>query len=294
MSLEDLFGAGAGDDPPRREPQPTREARPAREPEPPREPKPPRTPKPPREAGSDGGDGSRTPLILAIVAGVLAVAVVVTLGFALTRGGPTDADPAPPASTDTAAPGTPTSSPTPSPTPTRTPVALDFSATGFALADATGTPVFTYAWTDDAKKAVTALSAAFGAQPTQRVEPGDGSHYPDYTVYQWEGFMLFDMIETPGGTPRAQYPQPSYTLFSRNQVGGIEMVAEHGLTIGMTVDAVRALRPDVEIPRGNVGAIRFVFDTARTNAAGAPQYSAIADTNGSVITAILSFRYSPL
>jgi len=106
--------------------------------------------------------------------------------------------------------------------------------------------------------------------------------------------MLFDMIETAGGTPRAEYAQPSYTLFSRNEVGGIEMVAEQGLEIGMSVSGVRALGPDQEIPRGNVGATRFVFDQERSSAEGAPQYSMFADTDGTAVTSILYFRYSAL
>ncbi|MFM9449617.1 hypothetical protein ACKI1Y_45190, partial [Streptomyces acidiscabies] len=71
----------------------------------------------------------------------------------------------------------PSAQPTPSPTPsaTRVPVSLDFAATGFTLVDDAGDAVFRYAWADDAKKAVAALSKAFGAEPTQRVEPGDGS-----------------------------------------------------------------------------------------------------------------------
>ncbi|WP_336633331.1 hypothetical protein [Microbacterium sp. MMO-79] len=306
MSLEDLFGPGAGDDPgddgrPAKEPRQPKQPREPKPPKPPREPKPTKPPKPPRErraarqpearttpvptpaapagaatsapppgppAAPPTEERSRTPLILGIVAGVLFVAVVVALAFALTRGSSSDATPVAPPTSEA-----PTAQPTPTPTktPARVPVSLEFAATGFSLVDDTGAPVFRYAWTDDAATAVTALSKAFGAEPTQRVEPGDGSHYPDYTVYQWDGFMLFDMIESAGGTPRDQYPQPSYTLFSRNRVGGIEIVAERGLTIGMSVDAVRALGPDAEIPRGNVGAIRFVFDRSRTNAAGAPQ-----------------------
>lgn len=282
---------------PPREPKPPKPAREPRPPQPAPEPKPPREPrppKPPREPRESGGGGPRTPLILGIIAGILFVAVAVTLAIAFTRGGggPAPATSAPPATT------TPSTAPQPTPSASETavtaPVALEFAGTGFSLVDESGDETFEYAWADDAADAVEALTDAFGAAPTTRVEPGDGSHYPDYTVYQWDGFMFFDMVETAGGTPRAEYAQPSYVLFSRNEVGGIEMVAERGLSIGMTVDAVRALGPDEEIPRGNVGAIRFVFDSERSNAAGAPQYSEFADTDGSVVTAVLYFRYSAL
>ena len=282
----------AGREPkPPREPQPPREPKPAPAPRPAPVPKPPREPKPPRDSG-DGG--SRTPLILGIIAGVLFVAVVVTLAMAFTRGS------GEPASTATTAPSTAAPSATTQPSPTETPpavsepAALEFAGTGFSLVDDSGDPTYEYTWAGDAAAAVTQLTEAFGAAPTTRVEPGDGTHYPDYTVYQWDGFMFFDMVETAGGTPRSEYAQPSYVLFSRNEVGGITMTAERGLTIGMSIDAVRALGPDAELPRGNVGAIRFVFDRERSNATDSLQYSEFADTDGSVVTAILYYRYSDL
>gem|GEM_PF-927989 len=252
----------------------------------------PSQPEPEREARPDREPRSRTPLVLGIIAAVLFVAVVVTLAIALTR--PPAATPTPTTPPATSAPVTTTPSPTPTADAATEPVALQLSGTGFALVDEAGDEVFTYAWADDAAAAVTALTDAFGTAPTTRVEPGDGTHYPDYTVYQWDGFMLFDMVETAGGTPRAEYAQPSYVLFSRNEIGGISLAAEHGLKIGMTVDAVRALSPDQEIPRGTVGAIRFVFDQARSSAEGPLQYSVFADTDGTVVTAVLYFRYSDL
>lgn len=251
--------------------------------------RPPRAPRPLREPREPR---SRTPIVLGVVAGILLIAVIVTLAVALNRG--SDEEPVPtPTETSTPSP-TPTSSPTSTPDATGEPVALRFSGTGFTLVDDTDKTVFTYAWADDTTDAVAALTAAFGAEPTQRIEPGDGTHYPDYTVYQWDSFMLFDMVETAGGTARADYAQPSYVLFTRSDVGGIEMIAERGLTIGMSVAAVRALGPDQEIARGNVGATRFVFDQERSSADGALQYSMFADTDGSTVTAILYYRYFSL
>lgn len=276
-------------------PEPSGNEAPA--PKPPKEPKPPKPPKPPREpkaAREPREPGSRTPLILGIIAAVLLVAVIVTLAIALTRpGSDTPAQTAAPTAAPTTAP--------PSPSPTATsdevgaPVALDFSGTGFTLVDDAGRTAFTFAWRDDVADAVTALTDAFGAAPTTRVEPGDGSHYPDYTVYQWEGFMLFDMIETAGGSTRTEYTQPTYALFSRGEINGITLNAEHDLKIGSTIAEVRAAGPNEEIPRGNVGAIRFVFDQARSGTdGGSLQYSMFADTDGTVVTAILYYFASSL
>ncbi len=271
-------------------PRPRKEPKPSKEPKPPKTPKP---PKPPRESGGqgDGEGGSRTPLILGIVAGVLLVAVVVTLGFALTRGSST-ASPADTPSSD-ASTAAPTAQPSPSPSASSdavgVPVALKFGGTGFTLVDKNAKTVFSYEWRDKAADAVTELTAAFGAAPTQRVEPGDGSSYPDYTVYQWEGFLLYDMVDGTGGAQRATFTQPSYATFSRNEVGPISMTAEHGLKIGSPVTAVRAAGPSQEVPRGNVGSIRFIFDQSRSSAGPPVQYSMIADTDGSTVTAVLYY-----
>ncbi|MFT4051024.1 MAG: hypothetical protein QM677_02100 [Microbacterium sp.] len=268
---------------PPREPKP---AKPPREPKPPKPPKAPKPPKPPREPGS------RPPILLLAIVAVLIVAVAATLAVALTRESDDTATSAE-TSTPTASAAT-SAAPSPTPTPSDTigePVTLAFSGTGFTLEDAAGREVLAFAWRDDVAEAVTALSAAFGAEPTQRVEAGDGSSYPDYTVYQWDGFALYDMVDGTGGASRTDYTQPTYVLFSSNEVGGIELVAEHEIAMGVTVDALRAQSPDVEIPRGNVGAIRFVFDQARTSGGTAPQYSMIVDTDGSIVTAILYYPY---
>jgi len=277
-------------------PRPRREPKPPKELKPPKEPKAPREPRPPRDGrggGGTGGDGdgrSRTPLILGIIAGVLLIAVIVTLGFALTRA-PSDADATtPPTVEPTTAPTTrPTPTPTPSSDEVGDPVAVRFAGTGFTIVDENDKTVFAFQWRDKVEGAVTALTKAFGAPPTQRVEPGDGSSYPDYTVYQWNGFLLYDMVDGTGGAQRATFTQPSYATFSRNEVGPLAMTAEHGIAIGSPVAAVRAAGPNQEIPRGSVGAIRFVFDLARSSAGPPVQYSMIADTDGTSVTAILYY-----
>lgn len=265
--------------------------RPRREPKPPKPPTPPKPPREPRDRGDDGDGGSRTPLILGIIAGVLLVAVVVTLGIALTRPS-SDANPTTPPTSDpaSAAPtAQPTGTATSSPDEVGAPVALQFAGTGFTLVDANKKAVFTYQWRDKVDGAVAALTKAFGAAPTQRVEAGDGTSYPDYTIYQWDGFLLYDMVDGTGGAQRATFTQPSYATFSRNDVGEIRLTAEHGIAIGATVDAVRAARPDKEIPRGSAGSIRFVFDLARSKAGPPVQYSMVVDTDGTSVTAVLYY-----
>lgn len=285
MSLEDLFGPQP-DEPERpagregREQRAPREPRPAREPKPPREPRQPKPPREPRTPG--GGGGSRMTLILGIVAAVLAVAVVAVVGFALTR--PSDsAQPAPSAPsvpTDDASVPASTPSSTPSPTTTAAATGVAFSATGFTLTSASGQP-FTYRWADEPTAAVAALTAAFGAPPTQRTQAGNGSTLPDYTVYAWNGFSLFEMVPTATLT-RADFSQPAYALFTANEVGGVPVTAEFGLKIGMSAAEVRALTPAPasETPRPS-GSIRFAFDPQRSSFKnGTPSYSVFADTDG--------------
>ena len=285
MSLEDLFGPQP-DEPERpagregREQRAPREPRPTREPKPPREPRQPKPPREPRTPG--GGGGSRMTLILGIVAAVLAVAVVAVVGFALTR--PSDsAQPAPSApsvSTDDASVPASTPSSTPSPTTTAAATGVAFSATGFTLTSASGQP-FTYRWADEPTAAVAALTAAFGAPPTQRTQAGNGSTLPDYTVYAWNGFSLFEMVPTATLT-RADFSQPAYALFTANEVGGVPVTAEFGLKIGMSAAEVRALTPAPasETPRPS-GSIRFAFDPQRSSFKnGTPSYSVFADTDG--------------
>lgn len=282
MSLEDLFGPQP-DEPERPAGREAREPRPPREPKPPREPRPSREPRPPREPRTPGGGGgSRTTLILGIVAGVLAVAVIAVVGFALTR--PSDsaqpATSAPAVSTDDASVPASTPAPTPSPTSTAAATGVAFSATGFTLTAGTGQP-FTYRWADEPAAAVAALTAAFGAPPTQRTQAGDGSTLPDYTVYTWNGFSLFEMVPTATLT-RADFSQPAYALFTSNEVGGVPITAEFGVKIGMSAAEVRALTPAPasETPRPS-GSIRFAFDPQRSSFKnGTPSYSVFADTDG--------------
>ncbi len=236
----------------------------------------------------------RTPIVLGIIAGILLIAVIVTLAIALNRPGPE----APAAPDDTSTSPADADGPDDAPeatdppaTEAAAPTGVELTAGGFTVRDDAGTEVLAYGWSDDVQTAVTALSAAFGAQPTERTEAGNGATYPDYTVYQWPGFALYDMVPLPDGPSRDEYSQPSYLRYTANTVGDIEITAEFGLEIGMPVDAVRAIGPDREQERGS--GIRFVFAADRSaTAGGTPTYSAIVDTDGTVVTAILAFYYS--
>lgn len=239
------------------------------------------------------GRRDKTPIVLGVIAGVLAVIVGVTLTIALTRGGSPAAAPSPTPPAPTSTPegsGTPSSEPS---DPVQEPAGVQLSATGFALVDDTGAETFSYGWSDAAAPAVTALTAAFGAAPEQRTEKGDGSHYPDYTVYQWRGFALYDMVPVEGGTPREEYAQPSWVRITANTVGDMAVTAEFDVEIGTTVDAVKAAGPDTEFERN--GATRYVFAADRSSTAGGiTSYSMMADTDGAAVTAILYYYYTDI
>lgn len=238
-------------------------------------------------------DRNRTPIILGIIAGILLVAVVITLSIYLTRGA-TPADTAAPPASPTAgeAPAAPTpaqttpSTPEPS-EPAADPTGVVLSATGFTLSDDTGAEIFTFGWGDDTAPAVEALTEAFGAAPSERTEEGNGSTYPDYTVYQWSGFALYDMVATDD-LPRDEYTQPTYLRYTANTVGDVAITAEFDLEIGA---AVADLDPADEWERGD--GTRIVFEPDRSGfAGGVPTYAALADTGGETVTAILYYYYA--
>ncbi len=238
-------------------------------------------------------DRNRTPIILGIIAGVLLVAVVITLSIYLMRGAtPTGADQTPASPTEGEAPAPPPpaqttpSAPEPS-EPATDPTGVVLSATGFTLSDDAGAEVFTFGWADDIAPAVEALTEAFGAAPTERAEAGNGSTYPDYTVYQWSGFALYDMVATDD-LPRDEYTQPSYLRYTANTVGDVAITAEFDLSIGAPVDE---LEPADEWERGD--GTRIVFEPDRSGFAdGTPSYAALADTDGEAVTAILYYYYA--
>lgn len=239
-----------------------------------------------------GEERPRFPLVLAIVAGILAVAVIVVLVIALTRPGGQAAAPSPSASAPSAPqePAEP-SAPTPEETPATESNAVQLSSEGFTLVDESGAEVFAYGWGDPIEPAVAALTTAVGAAPEERTEKGNGTTYPDYTVYQWKGLALYDMVPIEGGKTREEYSQPSYLRYTSNEVGPLTVTPGYDLQIGMPIDDVRDLGPDVEQERGS--GTRFVFGADDSAfAGGVPTYSTVVDTDGEKVTAILLFYFS--
>lgn len=281
MSLDDLFGPQEPS-----EPEPAREPKKPREPLPPRDPKPPREPRAAREPREPGEPRSRSTLILSIIAGILAVAVAVVVGIALTRpsdtAGTTQPNPVPPP---------PATSSTPSATPSvpATTSTLELSATGFTLQNEDGAE-FTHSWADAAEPAIAALTAAIGAEPTTDVESGDSRTYA-YTVYSWDGFRFADVLLSEGNKPRDQVDTPTYAAFSSNEVGDVKIVAEFGLNIGMSLADARALGPDGE---STTAPPILFFGTDRDTffVDGARTYGVRVVTDGTEVTDVI-YRFTP-
>ncbi|GLJ80433.1 hypothetical protein [Microbacterium imperiale] len=216
---------------------------------------------------------SRRPLIiLGIVAGVLLIAALVVFVL-LQRGAQPAAAPSSPSPTASAS-ATATATPTPAPTPTSTSTPTDavpraaevvMAATGFTIIDDDGSTLLEFRWRDEVGPVVAALTAAFGAEPELDVQPGDGTHFPDYTVYDWAGFTLYDMIVVEGDKPRDEYNVPTWASIRANEVNGVAIQPEFGLAVGSPVDAIRASGPDDEWAMPGEGAARFVFDIDRTS-----------------------------
>lgn len=206
----------------------------------------------------------RRNLVFALIAaGVLVVAGAVALVLALSQSAPTTV-PTPTASATTATVA-PSESSTPTPTPTVTAEAggeLALGAEGFELT-ADGETV-SFRWADDPTEAVAALTTAIGSEPVEDLQEGDGSHFPDYTVWSWPGLEFGSMVETPDGKPRSEYNAPAWVRFSANEVGGVDVIAEFDLAIGMSVDEVRAAGPDEEFASPYEDGPRFIFADDRS------------------------------
>lgn len=204
---------------------------------------------------------------LLTLAGVLAIAAVIVIVLMLNRmpapaAAPGAGSPAPEASGPSEASPTPTETEAETADPTASEVVL--GADGFTIVADDGSEVFAYGWRDEAGGAVAALTDAFGAEPSESVYEGDGTHFPDYTSYDWEGFMFRDMIVSEGGKSRDEYFVPSYLMITTNAVGDVAITPEFDLAIGLTADEVRALGPDREIEMPD-GEPRFFFAIDRIN-----------------------------
>lgn len=299
MSLDDLFGPQEPSEPeePRkpREPKLPREPKPSRAPRPPREPKEPQPPREPRAAREPraprdpGEPRSRSTLILSIIAGILAVAVAVVVGIALTR--PSGGDGTDGATPPNPVPPAPATSSTSTPTPTApvTTSTLTLAATGFTLQGEDGDE-FTHAWADAAEPAIAALTEAFGSEPTTDVESGDSRTYA-YTVYSWDGFRFADVLLSEGNKPRDQVDTPTYVGYSANEVGDVAITAEFGLSIGMSLADARELGPDSESTTAPP-ILRFGSDRDTFFVDGARTYGVRVTTDGTVVTDIV-YRFTP-
>ncbi|MDD7928409.1 hypothetical protein [Microbacterium thalli] len=215
---------------------------------------------------------SRRPLIiLGIVAGVLLIAALVVF-LLMQRGVQPTAAPSSLSPTASAS-ATPTATPTPAPTPTSTPTDVQpqaaevvMAATGFTIVADDGSTLLEFRWRDEVEPAVAALAAAFGEEPELGVHPGDGSHFPDYTMYDWAGFTLYDMIVADERVPRDSFGIPSWASLRANEVSGVALRPEFGLAIGMDVDSVRATGPEQESDlREHGDGLHFAFDIGRTS-----------------------------
>jgi len=223
----------------------------------------------------------RTPLVLGIVVGLLAVAVAVALVIAANRG-PAESEP-PTASTPAPAPSTP--APTTSTPAVPTVAEVAFDERGFVLLAEDGEEVFSFLWEHEPSEAIAALSDAFGGDPTVGFIQGDGSHYPDYTLWEWPGFALAGMVETEDGKPREEYARPSFVSLTANSLGEISLTPEFGLRIGMSADDARASGPDLEEDfREYDGGVRFVYGMDRgafpteEGMPATPSYAVFAET----------------
>lgn len=206
------------------------------------------------------GRRPRALLLLLTTAGVLAIAVAVAIVLLVGRmpapvAAPAPSSPAPAASTG------------PSPTPTEaeepTASAVVLSGGGFSIVATDGSDLYSYDWHDDAAPAVTALAEAFGVEPSTSTIEGDGTHFPDYTSYDWDGFAFRDMVAADGGKPRDEYFQPSYVQITSKAVGDIAVTPEFDLQVGMPSDEVRSLGPDEEVAAAD-GSPRFFFAIDRS------------------------------
>ncbi|MFT4136816.1 hypothetical protein [Microbacterium sp.] len=201
--------------------------------------------------------------------------------------------PAAPAPTPAATPTpTATETVTPTPTPTSDPAVAEIrmDRTGLALLAEDGTTVLQYAWADEGEPVVAALEEAFDGPPTISTNPGDGTHYPDYTVYLWDGITFYD--EQNLDRPRAEYPLPSFAVFTADQSRGIRLTTASGVSVGTPVADVLAIGPVKTLEWGNYGTA-YLIDVAEGVDPASPDpvggaVAAVADPDD---TTIVEVRY---
>ncbi|WP_434811497.1 hypothetical protein [Microbacterium sp. bgisy189] len=230
----------------------------------------------------------RSTIVLAVIAGVLAVAVIVTMIIAMNRGGSstpaseqTTTGEAPVETTETA-PSDDASTP-----PAETDGArIEVSGTGFTLTDAAGSEVYEHDWAAEAQPAIDALSEAFGSEPTEDFLEGDAENWA-YDIYDWNGFRLYDVRLGEGNRPRDEIPAPTYVDYTANTVGEVTIADEFGIEIGMSVADAQALGPDAE-DTADGSHTQLVFGTDRGTFwnDGVRTFSAFAKASADAVTGV--------
>ena len=241
-------------------------------------------------------------LVALTAAGAVAAAVVVAV-LVLSRVTQPTAQPTSPAATPTETIPSTASTPTPSSTPdaevSPSPSRIVLGADGFVLESGKGSDAasFEFLWSDEPDEAVAALTRAFGFEPAIELKEGDGTHFPDYTVWRWSSFAFGSMVETPGNKTRDEYAGPAWVEYEANTVAGVELRAEFGLAIGTTAADARAAGPDDEYPLRDSTGVRFVFADDRSfvpEDGGRPQVSVVADADDADGTIVkIAYRSVP-
>lgn len=229
----------------------------------------------------------RTPLILGIVAGVLAIAVIVALALYFTRpttpaanGSSPSADP--PASSQT------DSEPEES-DPATSEAGIAVASTGFTITGADG-ETFAHEWADDAQPAIDALTELFGAAPTEEFQNGDAENWA-YEIYDWEGFRLYDVYLDGSDRERSEVPAPTYVAYGTGVP--VDVADDFGIELGMTLDELDALGPDDAIADGGTAAYLFGQDRATFYQDGARTFGAIVTLDGQADSFWVTYTYAP-
>jgi len=227
----------------------------------------------------------RTPLVLGIIAGVLAVAVVIVLALYFLR----PSTPASTASTPTpAAPGATQTDPAPDQgEPSASAAGIAVTATGFTITGEDGES-FTHEWADEAQPAIDALTALFGTEPTEDFQNGDAENWA-YDVYEWEGFRFFDVFLEGSDRKRSEVPAPTYVSFGTGVP--VTVTDDFGIEIGMSADELDALNPDDAVADGGTATYLFVEDRATFYNDGVRAFGAIVAHDAESLW--VTYTYAP-
>ncbi|WP_353810435.1 hypothetical protein [Agromyces sp. SYSU T00194] len=106
---------------------------------------------------------------------------------------------------------------------------ISLSSTGFQILGAKGEPSFAFEWADESEPAISALTEAFGQEPTVTSSVGSGSHLAAYDIYTWSGFVF--------RVANLEEPKPDFYLlthvtFTAESALGVRLVAPLGLSVG--------------------------------------------------------------